>query len=354
MRPVLPSVLRRLVMGLGLSWVLLGPLAPAATLAEQASLTEGPLTIAKQGSFFIGGREESSTSLGRGKSAAAPGTITVDQVYVRYQTPPRAEARPNVVLIHGCCLTGKTWETTPDGRMGWDEYFVRRGFSTYILDQAWRGRSASDPSAINAVANGGMPIESLPLVSSASHEGSWVLFRFGPRYGEAFPGLKFPVNAVDELWRQMVPDYAGGLPKPNPTVPALTQLAERIGPSVLISHSQSGIYPFQALVSDRRNIAAIISIEPANCPDPKTDLTPYKGTPILVLFGDYIGESPGWGHILQGCRDYVDAMKVVGGRADLLVLPETGIKGNSHMLMQDSNSLQIAGLLVDWIRKLGR
>ena len=50
--------------------------------------------------------------------------------------------RPPLVLIHGCCLTGKTWETTPDGRMGWDEYLVRRGFPTYVIDQAWRGRSA--------------------------------------------------------------------------------------------------------------------------------------------------------------------------------------------------------------------
>jgi len=347
-------VLRALVIDLELSIVLLGGVAPATSLAEQASLTEGPLVITKQGSFFIGGREQLSTSLGRGKSAGPPGTITVDQVYVRYQTPPRAEMQPNIVLIHGCCLTGKSWETTPDGRMGWDEYFVRRGFSTYVLDQAWRGRSAADPSAINAVADGHLPIESLPTESSASHEGAWVLFRFGPRYGETFPGLQFPVNAADQLWKQMVPDYAGGLPKPNPTVPALAQLAQRIGPSVLISHSQSGIYPFQALVADPRNIAGIIAIEPAACPDSKAELMPYKGTPILVLFGDYIADSPGWAHILQGCRDYVGALKAAGGRAELLVLPETGIKGNSHMLMQDFNSLQIAGLLVDWIRNSGR
>ncbi len=343
--------MRHLVVGL--VWLILGvrALAPSGIAAETESATKGPLVLARQGSFFIGGREQPSSTLGRGKSAGPPGTITVDQVYVRYQTPPRAEARPNVVLIHGCCLTGKSWETTPDGRMGWDEYFVRRGYSTNVIDQAWRGRSASDPSAINAVADSRLPVESLPALSSASHEGAWVLFRFGPRYGESFPGLRFPVGAVDQLWKQMVPDFAGGLPKPNPTVPSLSQLAQRIGPSVLISHSQSGIYPFQALVSDPRNIAAIISIEPANCPDSTADMAPYKGTPIMVLFGDYIADSPGWAHILQGCRDYVGALKAVGGRVDLVVLPEIGIKGNSHMLMQDSNSLEIAGRLVDWIAK---
>jgi predicted dienelactone hydrolase len=228
---------------------LLRAAAAAPTPAEAASATEGPLVLAKQGSFFLGGREQPSTTLGRAKFSAPPGTITVDQVYVRYQTPPGAETRPNVVLIHGCCLTGKTWETTPDGRMGWDEYFVRRGFSTYIVDQAWRGRSASGLSAINAVADARLPIDALPLLFSASQEVAWVLFRFGPRYGEAFPGLKFPVNAAGELWKQMVPDFAAGLPKPNPTVPALSQLLQRIGPTVLVGHSQSGIYPFQAAIA---------------------------------------------------------------------------------------------------------
>jgi hypothetical protein len=47
---------------------------------------------------------------------AASGTITVDQMYVRYQVPV-GELRVPIVLIHRCCLTGKTWRTTPDGRM---------------------------------------------------------------------------------------------------------------------------------------------------------------------------------------------------------------------------------------------
>src|SRR5205823_2154360 len=80
----------------------------------------GPLTIARQGSFFVGGRSVASDTLSTLPAYASSGTIAVDQVYVRYQVPVEAK-RPPVVLIHGCCLTGKTWETTPDGRMGWDE-----------------------------------------------------------------------------------------------------------------------------------------------------------------------------------------------------------------------------------------
>jgi hypothetical protein len=149
----------------------------------------------------------------------------------------------------------------------------------------------------------------------------------------------------------MVADYAYGLPKPNPTVPALLQLVRRIGPSVLISHSQSGIYPFQAAAMDRRNIAAIIAIEPAACPSATADMTPYTAVPVMVLFGDNTAASPVWASIVERCGQFVDALRKAGGRADLIVLPQIGIHGNSHMLMQDLNNLQIADLLVTWIDK---
>jgi pimeloyl-ACP methyl ester carboxylesterase len=118
-----------------------------------------PLTIAAQGS--VGGRDVASDTLSTLPAYAPSGTISVDQIYVRYQEPV-SPARPPLVLIHGCCLTGKTWETTPDGRMGWDEFFVRRGFPTYVIDQAWRGRSAASPAQINAVKTGQADPNTLP------------------------------------------------------------------------------------------------------------------------------------------------------------------------------------------------
>src|SRR5689334_5193289 len=95
------------------------------TGCAQQSLT-GPLSIEKQGSFFVGGRNVHSDALSVLPQYAPAGTIAIDQMYVRYQVPTGAAKRP-ITLIHGCCLTGKTWETTPDGRMGWDEYFLRKG-----------------------------------------------------------------------------------------------------------------------------------------------------------------------------------------------------------------------------------
>jgi hypothetical protein len=112
-----------------------------------------PLMIEKQGSFFVGGHDVRSETLSTLPAYAPSGTVTVDQMYVRYQIPVKA-SRHSVVMIHGCCLTGKTWETTPDGRMGWDEYFVRKGYAMYVIDQASRGRSAGTrrPSTVSKLA----------------------------------------------------------------------------------------------------------------------------------------------------------------------------------------------------------
>lgn len=180
-------------------------LALATTLLTHAAAAKttrpepGPLAIAKQGSFFIGGHDVHSDTLSTLPAYASSGTTTVDQMYVHYQIPADAGAHPSITLIHGCCLTGKTWETTPDGRMGWDEYFVRRGYPTYVIDQVWRGRSAADLSAINAVRTGKATSDQLPQVFAAAHEGAWAIFRFGKEYPQTYPGLRFPVAAQAEF-----------------------------------------------------------------------------------------------------------------------------------------------------------
>jgi len=120
---------------------------------------------------------------------------------------------------------------------------------------------------------------------------------------------------------------------------------------VLISHSQSGIFPFQTAALDTTGIAAIIAVEPAACPAADGDLKPYTGMPILVLFGDYVDLSTRWAPRLKACTDFVAKTNSAGGRAELLLLPAIGIMGNSHMLMQDANNIQIADLLGSWIEQ---
>ena len=321
--------------------------APVRAQRDAAS-TVPPLRIDKQGSFFVGGRDIHSETLSSTATRAPSGTITVDQVYVQYQVPAGAQGHP-VTFIHGCCLTGKTWETTPDGRMGWNEYFVRKGHGVYVIDQASRGRSAANPSAINRTKLGKAPADQLPPVYAVSHEEAWTIFRFGPEYPKTFAGLQFPMDAQAEFWKQMVPDWVEALPMPNPTVPALSELARRLQGTILISHSQSGIYPFQTAALNTSGISAIVAIEPAACPAATDAIVPYTKMPILVLFGDYVDLSTRWAPRLKACRDFAQRANTAGGKAEVVRLPDVGFHGNSHMLMQDKNSLAVADWLLAWI-----
>lgn len=307
-----------------------------------------PLTIAEEGSFFIGGRDISSETLSTLPQADPKGTVTVEQMYVQYQIPVDAQAAA-VVFIHGCCLTGAEWETTPDGRMGWAQYFTRKGFPTYVVDQAARGRSAANATSIGAVKTGKLPPDALPAGFAVGREFAWSLFRFGPRYPEAYPGLQFPVEAQAALWQQMVPDWAYSMSTPNPTVPSLGLLAQRLKKTVLISHSQSGIYPFQTLAAHADGIAAIVAVEPTACPSASADVTPYVTLPILLVYGDFIAASPPWAAHHAACKAFAEAVNAHGGHVDIIDMPTLGIHGNSHMMMQDRNNLQVADVLTNWI-----
>ena len=117
---------------------------------------------------------------------------------MRYMVPQNGDG--NVpVMVHGATLTGKSWETTPDGRMGWDEYFVRKGHSVYVPDQVGRGRSGFDQAVLNDVRAGSVPAASLPPWLRFSDEVVWPNFRFGSKPGVPYSGSQFPVAAVDEL-----------------------------------------------------------------------------------------------------------------------------------------------------------
>jgi pimeloyl-ACP methyl ester carboxylesterase len=315
----------------------------------------GPLTLASQGSFFVGGEVKPAPPSAAAGPGAAPGDITVNQMYVQYQIPPRADRHAPVVMVHGCCLSSKTWETTPDGRMGWNEYFVRKGRAVYLADQVSRARSGFDPSVIAAVKSGAQPPSALPNIIAASHQVAWTVFRFGPSYPKAFDDEQFPVAAASELYKQMIPDLNALLPNPNPTWTNMAALAKQLKGAVLMGHSESGFFPQQAALIDPSGIRGMISIEQP-CPElTQAQVTALARIPTLVMFGDHLGDVPpgivNWKTTYEGCNAYVEKVKAAGGDITMMWLPAMGIHGNSHMLMQDKNNLQLADLILDWLDK---
>ena len=114
-----------------------------------------PLVIEDQGSFFIGGVPKVTTyaTVPGPNQVMTPSQITIGQMYVQFQIPGHKKANmPPVIMVHGSTHTAACLESTPDGREGWAPYFVRNGISTYIVDQAGRGRSGFDESVIHEAA----------------------------------------------------------------------------------------------------------------------------------------------------------------------------------------------------------
>ena len=195
-----------------------------------------------------------------------------------------------------------------------------------------------------------MPPTALPAIINASHQIAWTVFRFGPSYPQTFPDGQFPVEAVEELYKQMIPDLNALLPSPNPTWTNMAALAVRLKGAVLMGHSESGFFPRagRAHRSERHprhdlDRAAV----PGRAHGRRRCRTLAK-IPTLIMFGDHLGDVQGgpanWAASLQSCEQLAARMKAAGGDVEVMHLPKMGIKGNSHMLMQDRNNLDLADL----------
>jgi pimeloyl-ACP methyl ester carboxylesterase len=163
---------------------------------------------------------------------------------------------------------------------------------------------------------------------------------------------------VDELAKQGVPDVSyGGLPTPNPTFKALSDLARQLNGAVLMGHSQSGRFPLEAALLDTTVTKGLVLVEPGVFPAPYTDeqVKTLAKVPVLVVFGDYrdtptgISSRRSWQVSFDGCQELIARLKAAGGQAQMLDPAARGIRGGSHMIMQDKNNLQIADLILQWI-----
>lgn len=326
----------------------------ATTRSPTGTSLGGRLNLADEGMFFVNGATVLSTHPGASPAGPSrPGTVTVNQMYAHYRIPARLTSPTPIVLVHGGGLTGMSYETTPDGREGWATYLARKGHAVYVVDTPGRGRSGFNATAINqAKAESSVaPLPSNVLMVTA--ELAWPLFRFGPTYGTAYSDTQFPTESFTAFGSQGVPfgeaTLEGGAVATASR--ALAALLDKIGPAVVVVHSLAG--PFaDALVEIRpRLVKAVVNIEGAQAIVPTdAQIEAYRGIPVLELFGDHL-ESP----VFTGRPRYearravVERINKQGGSASLVRLPDVGMKGNSHMMMQDRNNLQVADFVLGWI-----
>ena len=314
------------------------------------------LMIAEQGSFAVGGTVLKD-SLGH--------TYHGDHAYVFYQKPVNARKYP-LVFAHGVGQFSKTWETTPDGREGFQNIFLRKRFSVYLVDQPRRG-------------NAGRSTETA-ILSPVFDEELWFnRFRVGiwPDY---FEGVQFSRDpeAFNQYFRQMTPTI--GTIDFEVYSDAYAALFDKIGPAVFVTHSQGGPVGWQTLLKTK-NIRGIVAYEPGGgipfpegqVPDEGKILTLSKKTegievpmdvfmaytriPIVVYYGDNLPETDErpeiyeWTRRLHLMRQWAKMLNDLGGDVTVVHLPEVGLHGNTHFPMSDLNNAEVAELTYDWLRE---
>jgi hypothetical protein len=134
----------------------------------------------------------------------------------------------------------------------------------------------------------------------------------------------------------------------------MAALGVKLNGAVLMGHSESGFFPEQAALLNPAGIRGIVSIEmPCVTTLSAAHIATLAKIPTLIMFGDHLdmpgGGPANWAQSFETCKAFVDQLKKAGGDAEMMHLPALGIKGNSHMLMQDRNSDQLADLVIAWI-----
>ena len=317
-------------------------------------MTSAPITLRDMGSFHVGGRiveisgkPEKEMVFSRGGMPARVdpnGHYLVEAMYVQYFLPEQRKGKFPLLMWHGGGLSGVTYETTPDGREGWLTWFLRHGWDVYNSDAVERGRSGFAPSDV-------WP----EPPHSVSMQDAFARHRRGEAWSPDAAAVKpidgglFPVEAYDNFARQFVPRWTG---TDEATIAAYTALLDRVGPAVLLFHSQAGGFGFPIAQMWPDKVKAIVAVEPAVAGD-IASAARFKNIPILLLYGDFIARSPRWPRMRLFGVEFAAAVRDAGGRADVVDLPQVGIRGNSHMMMMDRNNAEIAGLINDWLGRQG-
>jgi pimeloyl-ACP methyl ester carboxylesterase len=355
-------------------WKLFAATVFLSTATASCASGAGPLTIAQQGSFAVGGTVvtspgvfDATVPLPAGQQPPPAGqTLHGDHAYVFYQVPANAHRLP-LVMWHGTGQFSKTFETTPDGREGYQTIFLRRGFGVYLVDQPRRGDAGR--STVTAT------------VSASPDEQTWFgIFRLGI-WPNLFPGVQFSKDpeALNQYFRQMTPNT--GPYDADVNIAAVAALFDKIGPAILVSHSQSGGLGWRTAIRSQ-NVRAIVAYEPgsgfvfpegaAPAPMPSSggtlepsivsqaEFARLTKIPIVIYYGDNIPENPvanpgqdQWRVRLQMARLWRDAVNKQGGDVTLVHLPEAGLHGNTHFPFSDLNNVQVADLMSAWLKAKG-
>jgi pimeloyl-ACP methyl ester carboxylesterase len=365
--------------------------AVVALLGSASAQEVGPLTIAKQGYFFVGGKYFDTPN----------GKVMAGHAYVEYLIPQNRTHRFPLVMIAGGAMSGANFTGTPDGRDGWAQYFVARGYTVYLVDQVGRGRSPYVESVYGRSNLNTSKFLMERFVAVARYK-LWPQAHLHTQW----PGTAEPGDPIyDQMQAQELPDIANAPLREQLNRDAGVALFDKIGPAVLFTHSQSGAYGWaianarpglvKAIVAIEAGMRPLRNVEFVGAPDyfrdgpvdkvwgignvplafipqvsdpseltllkqekpdapdlvscilqkePARQLVNLKSIPIMILTSE-----AGFHATSDHCNSLF--LKQAGVDNDFMRLPDIGIHGNSHYLMLEKNSMEIAGVVADWLAR---
>jgi pimeloyl-ACP methyl ester carboxylesterase len=372
----------------------LGPLHPSLPPANEKEASGGnlaPLEIAREGYVFAGGKY----------TVIKDAQAMTGQIYAEFQIPAHLTHPYPIVLVHGGNQTGTNFTGTPDGREGWAQFFLREGYAVYVVDQAGRGRSA-----YQAAQYGPQTTVSLDFVqkrfTAIENYNSWPQAHLHTQW----PGKGVQGDPIfDQFFASQVPSMTGFAMQQELSSDAILALLEKIGPAIVLTHSQSGALGWPVADARPDRVKAVVAIEPsgppfynvdnvaapewfrdadqqrpwgpsatpltysppaANASDlaivrqdqpddsnvvrcwlqkpPARQLTNLQKVPILIVTSE-----ASYHRAYDHCT--VKYLEQAGVHVSWIKLDEVGIRGNGHMMMLEKNSAEIAGVLGRWMDK---
>jgi pimeloyl-ACP methyl ester carboxylesterase len=357
----------------------------AADAAQVAALQ-----VAKQGYLYAGGIYVDGPD----------GKYLHGQAYVEYQIPQNRTQPYPIVMIHGGGQNGSNFTGTPDGREGWAQYFLRQGYAVYVVDQPGRGRATLHSAYGETV----------------RRPAGWVQQQFtAPARSNLWPQAKlhtqWPGTGVagdpvfDQFYASQLPSIADFPTQQQLNRDAGVALLDRVGPAILLTHSQSGAFGWPIADARPTLVKAIVAVEPSG--PPVRDAV-FKGAPnyfedgpqskpwgvgALKLAYDGVSDASGLSFVQQQKSDAPDLMRCwrqrepakqltnlksvpvlilaseasyhaaydhctsqylaqAGVKNTFVRLGDRGIKGNGHMMMLEKNNQEIAALIAGWLKDI--
>ena len=319
--------------------------------------SERPVRSVRRGFFWIAGESVESKGL----------TYQRAPMFVEWEASEEVTKPFPIILVHGGGFQGLEWIETPDGRPGWAQRLVEQGYAVLVVDRPAHGRSPFHTDTVG------------PMGPPFSYEGGRQIYFPEDAAGKH---TQWPIRPDDEeAMDQFIAGY-GPLPADlgqSETMDAdrLARLLDRIGPSILLTHSASGASGWLAADLRPGKVAAIVAIEPMGPPfakipnigeltwglaaapltfEPKrstpeelknalpaeTKLPNLKDLAILVVTAEASAFS-------AASPPAVVLLQAGGAQAELLHLPDHGVHGNGHGLVYEKNSDQALQPVLDWL-----